>query len=127
VEELVRAAVRADAASMGTVGSDAAGSPTTGPPADPSPVLSGDGAIRHAATDLSELAGTRGASGPPAAGSRLRPPGILDLEELLGDHLNTRVTVDMGSKHGRVVIEFANLDDLERIYRVIIGGNTPHE
>jgi ParB family chromosome partitioning protein len=46
---------------------------------------------------------------------------VLDLEELLGDHLNTRVTVEMGGKHGRVVIEFANLDDLERIYRVIIG------
>lgn len=57
-------------------------------------------------------------SAPP---SRLRPPGVLDLEELLGDHLNTRVTVDMGGKRGRVVIEFATLDDLERIYRVIIG------
>ena len=52
---------------------------------------------------------------------RLRPPGVLDLEELLGDHLNTRVTVDMGGKRGRVIIEFANLDDLERIYRVMIG------
>jgi uncharacterized membrane protein YobD (UPF0266 family) len=28
----------------------------------------------------------------------------------------------MSAKHGRVVIEFANLDDLERIYRVIIAG-----
>jgi ParB family chromosome partitioning protein len=52
---------------------------------------------------------------------RLRPPGVLDLEELLGDHLNTRVTVDVGGKRGRVVIEFANLDDLERIYRLMIG------
>lgn len=51
----------------------------------------------------------------------LRPPGVADLEELLGDHLNTRVRVDMGGKHGRVIIEFATLDDLERIYRDIIG------
>lgn len=51
----------------------------------------------------------------------LRPPGVLDLEELLGDHLATRVRIDMGGKHGRVMIEFATLDDLERIYRVIIG------
>jgi len=60
---------------------------------------------------------------PPSghAASRLRPPGVLDLEELLGDHLNTRVSVDMGGKRGRVVIEFATLDDLERIYRIIIG------
>lgn len=72
-------------------------------------------------------------SPPPAGGTtaqpatRLRPPGLLDLEELLGDHLNTRVTVEMGSKHGRVVIEFANLDDLERIYRVIIAGGASGE
>jgi ParB family chromosome partitioning protein len=43
------------------------------------------------------------------------------LEELLGDHLNTRVTVDVTSKRGRVIIDFADLDDLERIYRVMIG------
>lgn len=54
---------------------------------------------------------------PPA----LRPPGVLDLEELLGDHLSTRVRIDMGGKRGKVSIEFATLDDLERIYRVIIG------
>ncbi len=53
--------------------------------------------------------------------TRLRPPGVLDLEELLGDHLNTRVTVDMGGKRGKVIIEFATLDDLERIYRLITG------
>jgi hypothetical protein len=27
----------------------------------------------------------------------------------------------MGGKRGKLVIEFATLDDLERIYRVIIG------
>ncbi len=59
-----------------------------------------------------------GAGGPVSA---LRPPGVLDLEELLGNHLSTRVRIDMGGRHGRVLIEFANLDDLERIYRVIIG------
>lgn len=61
----------------------------------------------------------------PAPDSRrqppLQPPGVLDLEELLGDHLNTRVKIDIAAKRGRVLIEFANLDDLERIYRVIIG------
>jgi ParB family chromosome partitioning protein len=55
---------------------------------------------------------------PPVA---TRPPGVLELEELLADHLNTRVRVDIGAKHGRVVIEFATLEDLERIYKVMIG------
>lgn len=51
--------------------------------------------------------------------ARLRPPGILELEELLADHLDTRVRVDMGTNKGRVVIEFATLEDLERIYKAM--------
>jgi ParB family chromosome partitioning protein len=46
---------------------------------------------------------------------------VLELEELLADHLNTRVRVEMGAKHGRVMVEFATLEDLERIYRLMIG------
>ncbi|MEO6653004.1 MAG: ParB/RepB/Spo0J family partition protein [Ilumatobacteraceae bacterium] len=49
--------------------------------------------------------------------TRLRPPGLLELEELLAEHLDTRVGVQMGAKRGRIAIEFADLEDLERIYR----------
>lgn len=52
----------------------------------------------------------------------LRPPGLLELEELLGDYLNTRVKIAMGPKLGRVQIDFADLGDLERIYRVMTQG-----
>jgi ParB family chromosome partitioning protein len=62
-----------------------------------------------------------GMPSPSKAPHALRPPGVHDLEELLEDRLNTRVKVDMGGKRGKLVIEFATLDDLERIYRVIIG------
>jgi ParB family chromosome partitioning protein len=62
-----------------------------------------------------------GQTQPTKAAHTLRPPGVHDLEELLEDRLNTRVKVDMGGKRGKLVIEFATLDDLERIYRVIIG------
>jgi ParB family chromosome partitioning protein len=51
---------------------------------------------------------------------RLRPPGLLELEELLATRLDTRVSIAMTAKRGKVTIEFANLEDLERIYRVII-------
>ncbi len=51
----------------------------------------------------------------------LRPPGLLELEELLAGHLDTRVNVTMSAKRGKVVIDFANLEDLERIYRLIIS------
>jgi ParB family transcriptional regulator, chromosome partitioning protein len=51
--------------------------------------------------------------------TRLRPPGLLELEELLASHLETRVAVQMGTKKGRVVIDFADLGDLERIYHLM--------
>jgi ParB family chromosome partitioning protein len=63
--------------------------------------------------------------------SRLPAPGVLELEELLSSHLNTRVKVEMRAKRGRVVIDFATLEDLERIYRVIVSngslGFTPRD
>jgi ParB family chromosome partitioning protein len=54
--------------------------------------------------------------------TRLRPPGLLELEELLAEHLNTRVSVQMGAKKGRIAIDFADLADLERIYRRMSGA-----
>ena len=54
------------------------------------------------------------------APTRLRPPGLLELEELLASHLETRVGVQMGSKRGKLTVEFADLEDLERIYRLIV-------
>jgi ParB family transcriptional regulator, chromosome partitioning protein len=58
----------------------------------------------------------------PDPGGRLRPPGLLELEELLGDYLETRVKITMGARHGRVVVDFANLEDLERIYKAMSQG-----
>jgi ParB family transcriptional regulator, chromosome partitioning protein len=51
--------------------------------------------------------------------TRLRAPGLLELEELLAEHLQTRVGVTMSAKRGKVVIDFADLEDLERIYHVM--------
>ena len=49
----------------------------------------------------------------------LRPPGLDELVNLLGDHLDTRVQISMGSKRGKITVEFSDLEDLERIYKVI--------
>jgi ParB family chromosome partitioning protein len=50
---------------------------------------------------------------------RVRPamqaPGMADLAERLSDRLETRVRVQLGKRKGRVLIEFATLDDLQRI------------
>jgi len=58
----------------------------------------------------------------PARPQALRPAGLLELEELLSAHLDTRVNVTMGAKRGRVVIDFATVEDLERIYRAMTHG-----
>jgi ParB family transcriptional regulator, chromosome partitioning protein len=52
----------------------------------------------------------------------MRPPGVLELEELLSEHLDTRVNVELSTKRGKIVIEFADLEDLERIYRAMIDA-----
>ncbi len=62
-----------------------------------------------------------GIQGGPV-GRRLRPPGLLELEELLADCLSTRVAVSMGTKRGKLVIEFADLEDLERLYHLMSTG-----
>ncbi len=51
-------------------------------------------------------------------------PGVLELEELLAARLDTRVKVQLGKGPGRLVVDFADLDDLERIYRVITPPGT---
>jgi len=60
-----------------------------------------------------------------ARSTKLRPPGLLELEELLGDYLETRVRISMGPNRGRVEVDFATLEDLERIYRIVTGGPRP--
>ena len=54
----------------------------------------------------------------------MRPPGLLELEELLASHLDTRVSVSMAGSDGKgkVIVEFGGLEDLERIYRAMTAG-----
>jgi ParB family chromosome partitioning protein len=61
-----------------------------------------------------------GATRRPAA-RKLPEPGVLELEDLLSTYLNTRVKVDIQNRRGRLVVEFATLEDLERIYRAMVG------
>jgi ParB family chromosome partitioning protein len=68
-----------------------------------------------------------GPSGEPprlaAVGASLRPPGLIELEELLAEYLNTRVSITMRGAKGKLAVEFATLEDLERIYRLITEGD----
>jgi len=47
---------------------------------------------------------------------------LAEVEEILSEQLATRVSIQMGAKRGRVVIEFGSPDDLERIVSEIVGS-----
>lgn len=74
-------------------------------------------AVEEAVKNRNELGGVE--LERTARPTKLRPPGILELEELLSSHLDTRVHVQLGNKRGKVTIDFASLEDLERIYRAM--------
>jgi ParB family transcriptional regulator, chromosome partitioning protein len=47
---------------------------------------------------------------------------LAEVEEILSEQLATRVSIQMGAKRGKVLIEFGSPDDLERIVSEIIGS-----
>jgi ParB family chromosome partitioning protein len=53
---------------------------------------------------------------------RLVAPGVDELAGRLSDAFETRVKVELGRRKGRIVVEFASLDDLERIVGVMQPG-----
>lgn len=50
-----------------------------------------------------------------------RPAAIIELEERLADHLDAKVDIGYGGKGGKVTVRFADLDDLERIYKLLMA------
>jgi ParB family chromosome partitioning protein len=66
--------------------------------------------------------GTKPKPGTPGKISVIKEPGLHELEDLLSEHLATPVTVTLSGKHGKMVVEFADLEDLERIYRLMTEG-----
>ncbi|MFF2850007.1 ParB/RepB/Spo0J family partition protein [Streptomyces sp. NPDC058001] len=60
----------------------------------------------------------------PRAGARLSP-ALTDLATRLSDRFETRVKVDLGQKKGKIVVEFASMDDLERILGSLAPGEGP--
>ena len=46
-------------------------------------------------------------------------PGLRDLADRLSDALETRVKVELGRRKGKITVEFASLDDLDRIVKAM--------
>lgn len=53
------------------------------------------------------------------AGALERPPRLDQVAHRLADRLDTRVQIDLGRRRGRLTVEFATLDDLERIAQLL--------
>ena len=76
-------------------------------------------AVREHNDDAAPATPATGSTSAPR-GRRQRPAGIAELEELLVDHLETRVKISMNAAgRGRITVDFAGLEDLERIYRTL--------
>jgi ParB family transcriptional regulator, chromosome partitioning protein len=81
-----------------------------------------EGLSVRATEELVTLATSDGSSAKESAPKRrARPhaPALTDLAERLSDRFDTRVKVDLGRSKGKIMIEFATVDDLERIVGII--------
>jgi ParB family transcriptional regulator, chromosome partitioning protein len=72
------------------------------------------------ATHGTDTAPSTAPSSPRSSTTTMRPPGLLELEELLSSRFDTRVSVQMSGQRNSITIDFADLEDLERIYRVMV-------
>jgi ParB family chromosome partitioning protein len=69
------------------------------------------------ATEEAVTLANRGDTAHPSAPRRkpIQMPGLQDIAERLSTALDTRVTATLGKRKGKIVIEFASVDDLRRI------------
>ncbi len=84
-----------------------------------------EGLSVRAVEEIVTLMGSRprnsGKSKGPRAGARVSP-ALTDLASRLSDRFETRVKVDLGQKKGKIVVEFASMEDLERILGTLAPG-----
>jgi len=87
-----------------------------------------EGLSVRAVEEIVTLMGSRPQSAPrskgPRAGARVSP-ALSDLATRLSDRFETRVKVDLGQKKGKITVEFASMDDLERILGTLAPGEGP--
>ncbi len=64
----------------------------------------------------------KGVDKPVTVAAPPETSSLAEVEEILSEQLATRVSIQMGKKRGKVIIEFGSADDLERIVSEIIGS-----
>jgi ParB family chromosome partitioning protein len=77
-----------------------------------------EGLTVRAVEEIVASGGAKVKTGSVRSGKILAPK-LKQISDDLADHLDTRVSVELGKKKGKIVIEFATIEDLERISKVI--------
>jgi ParB family chromosome partitioning protein len=74
---------------------------------------------------LEEIVAVGDLGGATPAPRRRKPvaPGLNEIADRLADRFETRVKVDLGKAKGRITVEFASLQDLQRIVDVMDPRN----
>ncbi|HEX6755081.1 MAG TPA: ParB/RepB/Spo0J family partition protein [Mycobacteriales bacterium] len=86
-----------------------------------------EGLSVRAVEEIVALAGqeTKPAPARAARTQRVSAPALNDLAERLSDSFDTRVKVELGRRKGKITVEFASVDDLERIVALMAPDVTP--
>ncbi|MET7982306.1 MULTISPECIES: ParB/RepB/Spo0J family partition protein [unclassified Streptomyces] len=87
-----------------------------------------EGLSVRAVEEIVTLMGSRPQSAQRSKGPRagsLVSPALSDLATRLSDRFETRVKVDLGQKKGKITVEFASMEDLERILGSLAPGEGP--
>ncbi|MEH3139587.1 MAG: ParB/RepB/Spo0J family partition protein [Mycobacterium kyogaense] len=75
-----------------------------------------EGLSVRATEEAVTLANREGDGAPPAPRRKpIKMPGLQDVAEQLSSAFDTRVTVSLGKRKGKIVVEFGSVDDLQRI------------
>jgi ParB family chromosome partitioning protein len=77
-----------------------------------------EGLTVRAVEEIVASGGAKVKSGSIRSG-KIIAPKLKQIADDLSDHLDTRVNVELGKQKGKIVIEFATIEDLERINKVI--------
>lgn len=79
-----------------------------------------EGLSVRATEEAVTLANRNGPAAPPAPRRKpIQMPGLQDVAERLSSAFDTRVTVSLGKRKGKIVVEFGSVDDLQRIVELM--------
>ena len=81
-----------------------------------------EGLTVRAVEEIVATGGAKVKAGSIRSGKTIAPK-LKQISDQLSDHLDTRVSVELGKQKGKIVIEFATIEDLERINTKILKNS----